>query len=180
MQTPPSPRASLGNVIKIMYKFSAPVPTLYSIIRYIFACGALYLCSNFVFKCTTALRWIIPSGCIFPHSSLAVAALCGGALNDEYFALIRKLFHPCSLHIWWCAVAAASNRVPGEFLFLCARRDFAANYCNKNLSIRDITCADVLTHQECSLWCRMCANAFELFSEREHASHVIMDAREMR
>jgi hypothetical protein len=26
----------------------------------------------------------------------------------------------------------------------------------------------------------MCANAFELFREREHASHVIMDAREMR
>jgi hypothetical protein len=32
-----------------------------------------------------------------------------------------------------------STEVPGEFLFLCVRRDFAANYCNKNLSIRDIT-----------------------------------------
>jgi hypothetical protein len=45
--------------------------------------------SNFVFKCGSALDYSL---------RLYFPSINGGALNDEYFALIRKLFHPRSMY----------------------------------------------------------------------------------
>lgn len=132
----------LGNVIKKRYIYNFH-PQQYSIIIRYISCMVRSICAAISYSNAPQLcSGLFPQVVFFFFVNAArsfsrrFSIMCGGALNDEYFALIRKLFHPCMLH----AQSPPAAQVPGEF-FVCWH--FAANYCNKNLSIRDITRADM-------------------------------------
>jgi hypothetical protein len=106
-----------------MYKFSAPVPTIYygislhtvrSICAAISYSNAPLLCSGLFPQVVFFRTALLP---------LHIALLCGGALNDEYFALIRKLFHPCAhcIMVMRSRRRQQQHRFQGSFsFFVCA------------------------------------------------------------